>query len=571
MGEEMFRKLNDKTILFLVLPALLYLVSFTTYPIISNFVFSFYTFNLLGQIRYVGMENYHMVLEDPYMGPIIRNTLLYVLVLPALTTALALPVATTLKRLGRLGNALLPVMVIPAFIPEVTAAVMWYLMLNPFFGIAYYLTPNYNWAASIWTVILVEVWRVLPMTVLVIYSGLISIPKEIEEAAAADGLTGPKKFFYIDLPLVIPQILISYVFTTISAIFIFGPIYIGYSQAGPGALDNLAFHAFEEFFTDIRLRGYAATLIFLLSIIASLLSIIYVKALGSKFVVKLPVPSIIPSKELRKGIHYVVLGFFFIFEFIPLIWMVLMSLKSPLELVTIPPPILPSKPTLNNYLAVLQEGLPYIITSLGITGINVLITLFLASMFAYAIAVHGFGKDKLLTYNFYIMATPWLIYIIPLYSVLWALGLVNNWWGLVLTFPITTIPVSTWVMYNFYQHFPKQIDEAAQMDGMSKLKAFLKMGLPLSKAGLSVAAVYVFAYSWGNLIFPLAFTYSPYNLHNPLSFTGAQTFSIYIADLMSPAAANYVKDAAAGLISAIPPVLLVLWARKNLIRMWGGR
>ena len=567
----MFRKLNDKTILFLVIPALAYIVTFTTYPIISNFIFSFYTFNLLGQIRFVGLENYHMILQDPYMGPILRNTLFYMLLLPALTTAIALPVAVTLKRLGKLGSALLPIMVIPSFIPEVTAAVMWYLMLNPFFGIAYWLTPNYNWAASIWTVILIEVWRVLPMTILVIYSGLVSIPKEVEEAAATDGLTGPKKFFMVDFPLVLPQILISYVFSTLSAVFIFGPIWIGYAQAGPGVLDNLAFHAFEEFFTDIRLRGYAATLIFLLSIISTSFAILYVRLLSSRYVVKFPVPSFIPSKELRKEIHYIVISFFFVFEFLPLVWMILMSLKNPLELISIPPSILPAHPTLNNYISVLVEAFPYITTSLGVAGINVLITLILSTMYAYALAVHGFGKDRLLTYNFFIMATPWLIYIIPLYSVLSVLGLVNNWWGLVLTFPITTIPVSTWVMYNFYKHFPRQVDEAAQMDGMTKFKAFLKMGLPLSKAGLSVAAVYVFSYGWGNLIFPLAFTYSPYNLHNPLSFTGAQTFSVFIANLMTPAAANYVKDAAAGLISAVPPVLLVVWARNNLIRLWGGR
>ncbi len=531
---------------------------------------SFHNFNLLGQIKYVGLDNYRMLFKDPYMAPVLRNTLFYVLVLPALTTALALPISVALKKLGRLGNVLLPIMVIPAFIPEVTAAVMWYLMLNPFFGIAYYLTPNYNWASSIWTVILVEVWRILPMATLVIYSGLVAIPKEIEEAAEVDGLTGPRKFFTVDLPLIIPQILISYIFTTISAIFIFGPIYIGYSQAGPGVIDNLAFHAFEEFFTDIRLRGYAATLIFLLSILSSSLAIIYAKALSSRFIVKIPVPRFIPSKPTKKELHYMVIIFFLVFEFTPLAWMILMSLKSPLELLSIPPTILPSKASLHSYSLVLKEGLPYIITSLGVTGFDILITLLLASMLAYAIAVYNYKKDKLLTYNFFIMATPWIIYIIPLYSVLWYLGLVNNWWGLILVYPITTLPVATWIMYNFYQRFPKQIDETAQMDGMSKAKVFFKIALPLSKAGLSVAAVYVFAYAWGNLIFPLAFTYSPYNLHHPLSFSGAQTFSIYIADLMSPVAANYVKDAAAGLISTIPPVLLVFWARRNLIKLWGA-
>lgn len=560
--------LIDKSIFLLVLPGLVYLFVFTLYPIISNFVFSFYTFDFLGNLVWVGLENYERLMIDPYIGMILKNTLIYTAVVPAVTVVLALPVAVALKKLG---SFLLPVLVMPAFIPAVTGAVMWYLMLNPFFGLSYYLTPNYNWAASIWTVVIVEIWRTLPMSLLVLYSGLRAIPKEIEEAAASDGLVGPRKFLMVDFPLIIPQVLIAYVLAMISGFFIFDPIYIGTSQAGPRVLDNLAYYAFDVFYSDIRLRGYAATLIFLMTVLATFLSLIYVKVMSTRAFVKLPTPSFIPSKELPKFIHVFVIIIALCFVLFPMVWMVFVSLKTPLELLSIPPSIIPKKPVISSYLSVFNDGLPYLVTSLGVTVINIVVTLLLSSMLAYAIAVHKFSGEKLLVYIFYLLATPTLIYIVPLFSGLRMLGLINTWWVLVLTYPIMTIPISTWIMYNYYSRFPRHVDESAQMDGMNKFKAFVKMALPLSRNGLSVAAVYTFTYSWGALIFPLAFTYTPYDLSNPLSFSGAQTFSVYIGMLMSPVASNYVNVAAAGLVSVIPPLVLLIFARKNLEAMWGGR
>ncbi len=560
--------LIDKSIFLLVLPGVFYLFIFTIYPIVSNFVFSFYTFDFLGNLMWVGLDNYQRLMIDPYIGMILKNTLIYTVVVPAVTVILALPIAVSLKKLG---SVLLPILVMPAFIPAVTAAVMWYLMLNPFFGLSYYLTPNYNWAASIWTVVIVEIWRALPMSILVLYSGLRAIPKEIEEAASSDGLTGPRKFLMVDFPLIIPQVLIAYVLTMISGFFIFDPIYIGTSQAGPRVLDNLAYYAFDVFYSDIRMRGYAAALIFLMTILATFLSLVYVRVMNTKIFVKLPTPSFIPSRELPKVIHAFVIFAALSFVLFPMLWMIFVSLKTPLELLSIPPSIIPEKPVMNSYLSVFKDGSPYLITSLGITLINTMITLLLSSMLAYAIAVHKFSGEKLLMYIFYLLATPTLIYIVPLFSVLRILNLINTWWGLILTYPIMTLPISTWIMYNYYSRFPKHVDESAQMDGMNKFKAFVKMALPLSKSGLSVAAVYTFTYSWSALIFPLAFTYTPYDLSNPFSFSGAQTFSIYIGMLMSPVASNYVNVAAAGLISIVPPLILLILARKNLETMWGGK
>lgn len=563
----MARKIRDRSILFLSLPPVIYLLSMTLYPIITNIYISLSTYTLRGDLIWVGFENYRSIAEDPYIDRVIYNTLVYTILVPALTVALALPISVSLKRVG--GALLLPIM-IPSFIPAATAAVMWYLMLNPFFGISYYVY-QYNWASSIYTVVIIEIWRSLPLAILIIYSGLKSIPRYIEEAAMADGIIGIRKFLSIDLPIISPQILTAFVLSMISGLFLFDPIYIGTSQAGPRALDNLAFYAFEHFYTDIRLRGYASAVIVIMTVFSTALSIAYISLISSKTLLKIPVARSIPSVEVPKAIHYLVIALTLSFIFLPIAWLVIVSLKSAKELLTIPPTIIPRSPTLDNYLFVISTGAPYLITSISVALVVTLLSMLLSSMLGYSMALHGFGGRKLLIYILYLTATPTLIYIVPLFSILRFMGFINTWWALIATYPIMTIPIATWMMYNYYQRYPRSVDEAAQADGMDRLRAFTSIALPLSKGGMGVVAVYSFLICWGALIFPLAFTYTPYDLSNPLSFSGAQTFSIYIANLMSPVTSNYGAVAAAGVISIVPPVVLLSIVRRDLERIWGVR
>jgi len=561
------RKIRDRSILFLSLPPVIYLLSMTLYPIVANIYISLSTYTLRGELVWVGPENYRSIAEDPYIDRVIYNTLVYTILAPALTVALALPISVSLKRVG--SAFLLPIM-IPSFIPAATAAVMWYLMLNPFFGISYYVY-QYNWASSIYTVVIIEIWRSLPLAILIIYSGLKSIPRYIEEGAMADGIIGIRKFLSIDLPIISPQILTAFVLSMISGLFLFDPIYIGTSQAGPRALDNLAFYAFEHFYTDIRLRGYASAVIVIMTVFSTALSIAYIRLISSKTLLKIPVMRSIPSIEVPKVLHYLVISLTLSFVFLPIAWLAIVSLKSAKELLTIPPTIIPRSPTLDNYLYVITTGAPYMITSVSIALIVTLLSVLLSSMLGYSMALHGFGGRKLLIYILYLTATPTLIYIVPLFPILRFAGLINTWWALIATYPIMTIPIATWIMYNYYQRYPRSVDEAAQADGMNRFKAFASIAIPLSKGGMGVVAVYSFLICWGALVFPLAFTYTPYDLSNPLSFSGAQTFSIYIANLMSPVASNYGAVAAAGVISVVPPVVLLSIVRRDLERIWGVR
>lgn len=525
---------------------------------------SFFTYTLRGDIVWVGLKNYVYLAEDPFIGRVILNTLIYMVVAPTITVILAIPIAASLRRTG---GVFLVLLSIASFIPATTAAITWYLMLNPFLGISYYIY-QYNWASSIYTVVIIEIWRSLPIAVLVIYSGLRSIPKHIEETAYADGMVGARKFLFVDLPLISPQILTAFVLSMISGLFLFDPIYIGTSQAGPRVLDNLAFYVFETFYTDIRLRGYTSTLIVIMTVLSTALAAIYIRLVSSRTILRIPMVSFVPSREMPKAVHYMVILLALIFTLFPMVWLLIISLKSPKELLSIPPTIIPSNPTLHNYYYVVTTGLPYIVTSLGIASINTFITILLSSMLGFAMAAYRFGGGSLLIYVLYLTVTPTLIYIVPLFSILRFLNVINTWWALIATYPIMTVPITTWIMYNYYVKTPRSVIETAHADGMNRFRVFIKVAFPLSKGGIGVAAVYSFLISWGALLFPLAFTYSPYDLSNPFSFSGAQTFSVYMANLMSPIAADYGAVAAAGVISMIPSIILLSFIRRDLEKIW---
>lgn len=562
--------MKDKQIIFLAIPSIIYLFLMTIYPIISNIILSFYERTYEGTLKWVGLGNYIWLFErDPYGPLIVGNTILYSLATPAIAVILAIPTALALKRLG---GRWLFLLMIPAFIPPVTAAMAWYLLINPLYGLGYYLMEygliKTNPISSVWTVVLIDVWRSYPTAVLIIYSGLRALSRSVDEAALADGLTGPRKFLAIDLPLISPQILTAFILTALTGFFTFDPIYIGTAQAGPRILDNLAYYSYEAFAAGEF--GYSATLIVIMTLIGTALSLMYVKALSAKVFIKMPIPSWMPRRETPKALHAMVLTLALLFVLTPIAWLILISIKPPGEIIQVPPIIIPTTIALDNYQNALSNGLPFLIMSLYISVINTIVTIFLAAPTAYHMRIHGYGGNKLITYILYLMSTPTLMYIVSLYFILKSLNILNTLWGLVLTYPIMTIPYSIWILYNYYSNFDKRIEEAALADGMSRIRAFFKVILPLSKNGLSVAGLYAFLFSWGALVFPLAFTYTPYNLSRPLSFSGAQTFSIYIGMLMSPVTMSYGGVAAAGLISIVPPLVYLALVRKNLEKIWGA-
>ena len=172
----------------------------------------------------------------------------------------------------------------------------------------------------------------------------------------------------------------------------------------------------------------------------------------------------------------------------PFWWMVLSSFKTLRELYTVPPIWWPSAPTWDNYYKVLFESnipryfLNSVVISVGSTGLALILAIFAS----YGFARFDFrGKPLLQAFVLIGQLLPTAAIIVPLFITLRVLGLVNTYWGLILVYMIITLPLSVWMLTSYFRAIPRELDEAAIIDGASRLGVLFRITLPLSMPGAS--------------------------------------------------------------------------------------
>ncbi len=172
----------------------------------------------------------------------------------------------------------------------------------------------------------------------------------------------------------------------------------------------------------------------------------------------------------------------------PFWWMVLSSFKTLRELYTVPPIWWPDAPTWDNYRKVIFESnipryfLNSVIISVGATGLALILAIFAS----YGFARFDFrGKPLLQAFVLIGQLLPTAAIIVPLFITLRVLGLVNTYWGLILVYMIITLPLSVWMLTSYFKAIPPELDEAAIIDGASRLGVLFRITLPLSTARAS--------------------------------------------------------------------------------------
>lgn len=561
----MKRMLSKKKIqgIVLVLPVIIYFLIFAVYPMISNFILTFQTQNYLGKTVYAGLSNYIYVFEMPHISQIFDNTLIYTFAVPFIDIFLAIPLSIVLKKLNK--SYLLPVILLSSFVPLVTGAVMWVFMLNPFYGFIYYI-DKVDLFTTAWSIVIIDIWSSLPLATLIIYSALKSIPPYIDEASQMDGLTGLKRLIQVDLPYIKNSILSAFILMLIFGTFTFDPIYISQTVSPPFATLDLAFFSYTLFFSGET--GEAAVIMTFMTITSTLIGVIAVRfTLYKTSRIKKLRFKFLSGKELPKPVAWLILSLFMTFFLLPFVWLIFESFKTSTEIIAIPPMVVPSIFSFSSYFYSLTVGQPYFIVSILVSGLASVLVFLIGAPAAYSMARHGTGGLKIIAFVLFIYSLPTVVFMIPIHDMVQSIGLINNWVGLVITYPVFVMPIAIWMLYNFYLGFPKHIDEAANMDGMNVYSSFYKVVLKLSGDGIYVSLLYAFIIAWGALIFPLALTYSSFNL-NFLFPSGAQTVTIFIGGTIGHEAFNYGVLSAASVISLIPSLILVIISRKRIDKLW---
>jgi multiple sugar transport system permease protein len=261
----------------------------------------------------------------------------------------------------------------------------------------------------------------------------------------------------------------------------------------------------------------------------------------------------------ERTLIYSLIAVFLFITLSPLVWVLSTSLKPNTEAISFPPKILPKDPTIDNYVFVLTEPtlvrslINSFIISIGSTVLSVAVS----SLGGYAFARFEFkGKNVIMSIILGLFMIPVVINIIPLYTMLANFGLLNSIVALMFTFQILIIPLNILLMKNYFETIPKELEDAALIDGCSRLGVLRRVTLPLSMPGFAIAAVLSFRFSWNEFIIPVVLS----NRSDSMVFQVAlyQFISIYRIDW------GYLT---AGItLSLIPVMVLMLTFQKQMIR-----
>jgi ABC-type glycerol-3-phosphate transport system permease component len=243
---------------------------------------------------------------------------------------------------------------------------------------------------------------------------------------------------------------------------------------------------------------------------------------------------------------------------VPVFWMISTALKPETELFSAPPKLWPSVPDFSAFIRVFTDYpfLDYFRNSLVVVSASTLISIAFSTLSAYGLSRFQFrGKGSFLTFLLISQMFPSIMLLIPYYKIMQTFGLVNTQTALILTYVSFTIPFCSWMMYGYFKSIPRELDEAAAIDGAGRFSVFARVVLPLTIPGLVATAIYSFVTGWNEYIFALILT----------SSEDMKTVPIGIGQLIGQYKIMWNDLMAASLYAIIPLMIFFIFLQKYLI------
>ena len=264
-----------------------------------------------------------------------------------------------------------------------------------------------------------------------------------------------------------------------------------------------------------------------------------------------------PNIWLRIG-FYLLVAVIIVYAVFPFYYAIVSSMKFGSDLFT--PNLLPAQFKLDNYVSVLSQGvfLRNVGNSVVVAVVVVVVSLTIAVSASYALGRVRFkGRKLLLLTVLGISMFPQVAVLSGMFEMIRALGLYNTLWGLVLTYMVFTLPFTVWVLTTFMRDLPKELEEAAIMDGASPLVIVTQVFLPLMWPALVTTGLLAFIGAWNEFLFALTFTLSPEMRTVPVAIaliSGSSQFELPWGTIM-----------AASVIVTVPVVGLVLIFQRRIV------
>lgn len=265
-------------------------------------------------------------------------------------------------------------------------------------------------------------------------------------------------------------------------------------------------------------------------------------------------------KNVNAGrvIAFVVLALFSLLMLAPFLWALNTSLKSEADAGASPVSLLPAGGyTWDIYAKIFRTGdIPtWMVNSFIVAAGVTIITLVISTLAGYAFSRLDFtGRKVLLGLTVAAIMIPGTIFIVPLFDEMLAFNMVDTYWGLIL--PQVVAPVMVFILKRFFDSIPRELEDAARVDGASSFRIFLRIVLPLSRPIIAAVAIFTFVGAWNNFLWPYIVTNDPALMTLPV---GLQT-------VISGFGVVFAQNMASAMLAALPLIIVFLFFQRQIIK-----
>ena len=241
----------------------------------------------------------------------------------------------------------------------------------------------------------------------------------------------------------------------------------------------------------------------------------------------------------------------------PFLWVVLTSIRPASDLFSDDFQLIPSSITLANYRAVFASGFAvYVRNSLLVSIPATIISAALSFLAAYGFSRRTFRlRYTLLIFVVFLQLFPFIVLTTPIYFIYYRVGLVNNLFGLILTYIAITIPFSIYMLLGYLDSVPRELDEAAIIDGCSTIGVMLRVVLPIAWPGVAATAIYTFVQAWNEFLFALTL----------ITDNDLKTIPIGLANLFGQYTTQWDLVMSASVVATLPTLIIFLFLQRQLV------
>ncbi len=242
----------------------------------------------------------------------------------------------------------------------------------------------------------------------------------------------------------------------------------------------------------------------------------------------------------------------------PVLWLFLTSLKTEAELTRVPITYLPDNATITNYVDAFSDQplLVFLMNSFIVASLSTILTLLVSTLAAYAIArLHLRFRALILSTIIAISTFPLVTLLVPLFETMRALGLLNSYTALVLPYTVLSLPICTLVLVSFFDSIPRDLENAAMVDGCTRIGALFRIVVPLAGPGVFTAAILAFVNAWDEFLLALSFNASPALRTLPVGIT------LYQGEFAFP----WTVISAALIVGIVPLAVLIVIFQERVV------